>query len=257
MSHALLGRDLEKAIARASQQYRRLGRRCILVKQETATATRADGSMVYTRKGAPCDFLGAVDGTPWAVEAKSIGGDSFPLEERREDQRRHLQILHDNGFKVWLCIEFTDHQEVFLVGWEAVVEFLRAPWRKSLSLQWCRAHGILLPENSTGGENRKVLFLDGLDHPRGEECRGTIRDEQARSPVISLAAPVELPPRKPTAKASAFRDLLARKPPRDAPEVERLRWANEMSAMQLERDFAEARRKQARTKRRGWAGGGR
>lgn len=241
MSH-IRGRDLEKAIARASQEYRRRGRRCILIKQETATATRPDGAMVYTRKGAPCDFIGAVDGTPWGIEAKSISGDSFPLEERREDQRRHLQILHDNGFKVWLCIEFVTNSEVYLVGWEAVADFLKAPWRKSLSLTWCRAMGMLLSESSTGGENRKVHFLDWREHPLGEQSREIVRAEMTKMVPVSLPlVSIESPPQRTRGPEKLTMDE----------RMARIRQATQ--------DGIENAAKTAKgvRKRSGWAGGGR
>jgi penicillin-binding protein-related factor A (putative recombinase) len=208
------GRALELALVRASRAYRAAGRRCVLVRQHAPVFTRGDGSVSYSDTGAPVDLIGAVDGAPWALEAKMTAGLSMPLKVERESQRGALQLLFTNGFTVALVIEFVDQVEVYSVPWSAVEAFERAPWRRSLSLDFCRAYGLLLPEEGRDTEQRRTLFLDGLAHVNQADFVERVEAERRAAPVLMLDAEDRPRPASKRELKSAAR-AAARPDPRD------------------------------------------
>jgi penicillin-binding protein-related factor A (putative recombinase) len=167
MSHANRGNPLERALVRGAQHYRRAhGRKVVLVKQHTPMHQTDDGGLAYSDRGAPVDMIGGIEGHAWGVEAKETAVDRFPLEDRKQSQREALRVLWDCDFIIGLVIDFTARGEVYLIWWPAVAAFEAAPWRRSLSLDWCRVHGLLLPELKRGSEDdRATLFLEGAPHP--------------------------------------------------------------------------------------------
>lgn len=201
------GRALELALVRAARSYRQEGRKVLLVRQHAPLVSRRDG-LVYSDVGAPVDLLGAVDGVPWALEAKMVSGDSLPLKRERESQRTVLALMHACDFRVGLVVEFMTHGETYLCPWEAIAAFELAPWRRSLSLPWCRAYGLLLPDVERENERTRVTrFLDGVLHPTRLESQAEVDEERRRCPVLSLDTP-----RGPTARERAIAERMEKAP---------------------------------------------
>ncbi len=184
------GSELELAIARAAREYRKQGI-CALVKQEPRVST-INGEMAYTGSAA-IDFLGChgpagkfTAGRALCVEAKQTGKKSFPLRDLRDDQVAALEAFHALGADVRVCVDMTEIGECYLVDFIFVSCFIAAPWRRSLSVQWLRAYGLLLPEVNRDTAQRKVLFLEGKEHPQWEQYREEVDFERETKPTIKL-----------------------------------------------------------------------
>lgn len=204
---SIAGRSLELALVRGARHYRAAGRMVILIRQHHEAE----------RTSAPVDLIGAVDSQPWALEAKMTAGNAFPLKAERAGQRAALQLMHDNGFTVGLVIEFTDHGETFLCPWSAVAAFEAAPWRRSLSLDWCRAYGLLLQRHlaSDGSRGDAVLFLDGAPHLFSATSLDQVLAERASHPVITPElelARADARDAKPSKKQIELRERMAVRP---------------------------------------------
>lgn len=197
------GRPLELAINRAAAQYLRAGR-AWLRKQHVPWVPGRDGVLVPAGD-APIDFLGGtgpneaqyVAGRVLAVECKETTRGNLPHGELHTSQRSALQAMHDMGAIVLVVCDFTDKAEVYAVTWPRVAAFYAAPWRKSLSLEWFRANGLVLPEENRDIERgRKTLFLEGCEHWGREQAQEAVDAERLAHPgVVSLEpADEESPP---------------------------------------------------------------
>lgn len=205
------GNALELGIKHAGAAYRRV-RRAAVLKQEPRRLW--DGTPAGK---APVDFLGTREGRALAIEAKETDSDRF---EMRDDHLAPAQIktcdeLLACGFEVWLVIDFTKHAEVYAIPWQEVARFLTAPWRSSLSLDWCRAYGLLLPEEFRGDEKRRrTLFLDGARHADAAVALAAVNAEK------SAAEAGTAPERAPRASKRQL-ELAARTAARPHPTRER------------------------------------
>jgi len=197
------GKELEAAIARAARDYRKEGR-AVLMRQQPMTAPGKNGEAIFV-SDAPVDFIGAKNGgRAIAFEAKETGEHSFPLAKLRHDQREALAALAAVGVECAVVIDFKRLAEVYAVDWARIAEFIAAPWRKSLTVDWCRAYGVHVPEQNRDSSShpRKTLVLDGGVHPEAIEIHDRILAEQRSSPVISLEdeedlqLDVPMPPRE-------------------------------------------------------------
>ncbi len=220
------GRQLELAVKRAAVDYRK-ARRCVLLQQYPRTATGRDGELIYAGS-APADFLGAIasnvdDARALAVECKEVNGSSLPLSRLDDEQRMALDVLHQLGALVYLVVDFVPVEEVYVIDWRHVAEFRSAPWRESLSLAFCRAHGLLVPEVNRDGKAgyRRALFLDGKEHPLAEAARRTIAAErdkaQAGAGRVGVDAAAETPAR-PSAASKRLQQRMATRPAPGSPE---------------------------------------
>jgi penicillin-binding protein-related factor A (putative recombinase) len=163
------GAALEVAIARGGSHYARVGRARI-VRQHPPVANDANG--VFYAGHAPIDFLGALAGGQMlALEAKQQHGQSWPIANLRDDQRDAMRAFHELGADVRLVLDFLDRHEVFSIAWPTLAAFLDAPPRESLTITWCRAHGLLMREETAhDADRRRVLFLDAVPHPNKHEA---------------------------------------------------------------------------------------
>jgi penicillin-binding protein-related factor A (putative recombinase) len=149
----------EAAMRLAERTYRKQGR-CYIDDRPTPTYTRADGSKGFASR-APIDFRGTIPGgRAYAREAKDTSEASFPLAQLREDQRDALDAVLALGADVGVVIAFLPGWTVFDVPWRPLAEFVRNPWRQSLTQEMCAAWGMLLPYS-----DGRVWFLDGKPHP--------------------------------------------------------------------------------------------
>lgn len=241
-----LGKPLELAIVHAATHYKKQGR-CALARQYPRLAWR-DGAMRYASK-APIDFLGAhKGGRALAIEAKEINDLSLELATESglsEDQRSACALLYRLGADVHVIVDVVPEREVYDLRWAVITTFLNAPWRRSLSLQWMRAYGQLLPEENRDVEaERRVLFLDGDPHIGKETAYLAVVAEKAKSPVIDLAGDGEVKPRV-SKDADTFRAIMARKPSRDDPQAY-LKWLDEYTAWDLEHQYKRAKQLRGR-----------
>jgi hypothetical protein len=192
------GKELENAVKRAAVEYRKR-RRCVLLRQHTGVSNV--GGYMQFMGVAPLDFVGVRcdDGPSRAifVECKSTELASLPVDDDHfgAHQVAAGNIFHDLGAEGWLVVEFSRDRECYTIPWPEVRAFFAAPWRKSLSLHFARAYGLLCP--STGGEASepwKLWFLDGKQHEGRETAYLAVAEERARAAgkIVSLAAPEQL-----------------------------------------------------------------
>jgi len=182
------GKSLELAIARAARGYRKEARAC-LMRQFPQMAWRG-GSYEYV-SDAPIDFIGVVydreQPRAYALECKETGEASFPIAKLEEHQRQALEAFRACGADTRIAVDFTRIKEVYLLDWLLVDTFILAPWRKSLTVDWCRAYGLLIPEeNRDKDETRRALFLEGAAHKDQARCLEIVSTERQQKPVISL-----------------------------------------------------------------------
>lgn len=212
------GRALEMSIARAAARYLREGR-AGLRRQHLPTVTGRDG-FLQPSGDAPIDFLGCtgpneaqyVAGRMLAIECKETAGKSLGFGDAglREDQRSALAAVHALGAITLVVVEFTSLAEVYAVTWPRIAEFLAAPWRKSLPLEWFRAYGLVLPEEGReSGRARRTLFLDGKEHWAREHALSAIETERLTSPVVSLERPDDVLVPTPSVYAGLSKDQIA------------------------------------------------
>lgn len=199
------GRPLELAVNRAAARYLREGR-AWLRKQHVPWVPGVDG-ILHPTGDAPIDFLGGtgpneaqyVAGRALAVECKETSRGNLPHGELHASQRSSLQAMHDMGAIVLVVVDFTDKAEVYAVTWPRVAAFYAAPWRKSMSLEWFRANGLVLPEENRDAERgRKTLFLEGREHWAREQAQEAVDAERLAHPeIVSLEPADEVMPAPP------------------------------------------------------------
>jgi penicillin-binding protein-related factor A (putative recombinase) len=189
VSHANRGKALEGAVRRAAVAYRKADpKSCLLIQQHPRVAM-INGFMREVGT-APADFLGAIAGKPAAVECKETEEPSWPLSKMDGAQLDALSVMHAAGFDVRLVIDFKVMFEVYSIAWQWFADFVAAPWRKSLSLTWCRAYGELVPQDDREKpDHRRVRFLDGRPHVQLATCLEAITLERQTLPVVSLDPP--------------------------------------------------------------------
>jgi penicillin-binding protein-related factor A (putative recombinase) len=191
-STSIRGRQLELAIERAAVRYAHMGR-AWLRRQYAPFMVGRDG---YVRPvgDAPVDFIGAIgDAEGWGlqgrslvIEAKETHSTSFPLSSLRADQRAELAMWHALGAIVLVVIDFTTRGEVYEITWPRVADFIAAPWRRSLTLEWCRAMGLFVPEENRGRAGRRTLFLEAREHWGRAQAEEYVDAEREKSPIIVL-----------------------------------------------------------------------
>lgn len=196
--HALRGRPLERAVARAARAYLAAGR-CELRKIPTPVVTAGDGEKI--RQPAGLDFRGVLaGGRALVLECKEHEGSSLPLDKFPAHQQAEARRLAELGADVRLVVALEDARETFSIPFAGALNaFLLAPWRQSISLDFCRACGELLPDAPRERpDSRSCLFLDGREHPARAAALLAVEGERARArrpPDVDLLGPA--PPRPP------------------------------------------------------------
>lgn len=246
MSSAFRGRPLELSIARAGRRYRKDGR-AVIMRQHPATGTGADGMLLYVAS-APVDFIGCLKGARGlAIEAKETHEASFPLSDLEGEQRGMLALFDGMGADVSVVIDFCRQSEVYRIGWSRIVEFLAAPWRKSLSLDWCRANGLLLPEENRRSDERRTWFLDGERHGGANVAAARVETERCSSPVITPEDMAAADDARDTRKTKKQQALAARFAARPDPKADPTGYAEYMRKL-----VAEGIDRQLGAKKRTW-----
>lgn len=261
------GKALELALAREAAVCLKTGR-AALVRQYPRTAVGEGGSTIYAGES-PIDFLGVrAGGRALALEAKETDrAEGLKLDEDHLSaaQIKAARALARLGAEVQLVIDYKRAAEVYAVAWPQVEEFLAAPWRASLSLEWARAYGLLLPElERNDAAARRVLFLDGSPHPDQAAVRDFVKLEQVCRPVLTLDELLardderdrkwgERRARK-GGEGETLAQLMARRPAPDD-HAAYIKWLDEYTARELEANAKRARKAQ-RGKPGAWKGGG-
>lgn len=243
---------LELAVMRAFGHYQITGRGEI-AKQHTPRLF--GGTFVAP---ATIDFKGWYGPTrqPLYVECKATTHTALEFSDKgiRESQLHAIRDAVLRDIHALLVVDFTIEHETYVVNAREIVKFADAPWRRSLSLFWLQAFGELAKESDRHDRKKRATWvLDTSPHPLREAAYLAVVEEKARAGgrIVELF-PAERLRKGPSKAQESFRDLMARKPRRDAPDVEQLRWRNEFSEWELERDIREAKRVAVRTKKRGW-----
>ena len=227
------GRALELAIGRAARNYRKENL-CILIKQEVRTIR--DGANLRMVGAAPVDFLGCLyGGRALARECKETDQASFPLANLDADQRYALNCLHDFDADVALIIDFSRVGEVYSIPYLHILDFLKSPYRASLSLDWCRAYGLLLPEISRDEADgpRHCLFLEGKPHADHDAAFARVTAERATSPVLDLDKAADIREAKPprvsrrSLERKAYGEMMGRQPDKRRDPEAHARWVRD------------------------------
>lgn len=188
---AIRGRAAERAVGLACVHYRRASKADIS-KQATGMR-RVQGGWTHTTR-ASIDYKGQLAGGGfYCCEVKEHGGASFPLNESTisTTQRNALDVASKMGGECWLIIDLPAHSETYAVTWATVQEFMRAPYRHSLSLQWLRAHGFICKASGRGTSDFTIWFLDYRKHDLHAGAYLAEAADRARSPIVDLDKPVE------------------------------------------------------------------
>jgi recombination protein U len=210
MNRGYQGRALENAIEKGFAHYKRLGR-AVGEKRHNGNRKIKGRWMPVISSGA--DFSGTLQGGRGLhVEAKETARTAWPIADISDDEIKHLNKHHQIGALCLLVIDFTAVGETYAIGWEHVAGFLTNPWRESLSLDWCRAFGVVVPN-----ENGVCLFLDGVARPDVIECMARVEVEKARPRQAKL-----LDEKPVSAKQLELRQRLSR-PAARTPEEARAR----------------------------------
>jgi len=140
---ANLGSAIEELVTVSCDQYRMKG---IANIQKIPTPFRVVGRqgkylLVYPEKKGTVDYIGEVEGIPFAMEVKSTGEITrYPLDpwKREEHQREFLEKWH--GLKYFL-ISFSKLREEYMLPYDVYENWvlgLQEGKRKSIPLSWFR-----------------------------------------------------------------------------------------------------------------------
>lgn len=149
---------LECAVSKAFDHYEAIGRASAKKQHNTAMRTRA-----------PIDFRGTVAAVlvnnqparSIVIECKEVAGTAFPLNDDHisERQRTALDSELRLGATALLVVDFTEQRECYAVLWKSVQHFLKAPWRASLSIDWFRDVGELVPNSDRDNPKRRAAWV--------------------------------------------------------------------------------------------------
>lgn len=202
------GRSLESAVGLACISYRRANRADIF-HRATPMRRRADGTHYYAQK-AGVDWNGLVaGGRAFAADTKETANESLPLANIHDHQVQALRRTHGLGGVAGLIVSFMPSWETHWIPFEALSAFLSAPWRQSLSRDWCRAFGMHVRIGASANGKPMVLFLDHAPyHDRANALTRVEADRLANPLDLELeAAPRQRAEKPLTGKGSPF-DLL-------------------------------------------------
>lgn len=251
---SIKGRAAENAIIRASKHYALVDRGEVF-KQRTPTLQGIGYSA-----SAPIDFRGwfGADRAPCNIEVKATQKSFIAFDESNGIRESQLDSMRDSvrrGIAHWLVADFDGFAETYLVDAKHVVDFAAAPWRSSLSRDWCRAMGDVCKVSDRDTAKMCIWWLDA----RADEFQSTAALAVAAEKARAEGETVELYPARGLRhgkRDDKFRELMARKPGHAASDVEIIRWRDEMSELDLERNIAEAKsprgRAKAKKKLNGW-----
>jgi penicillin-binding protein-related factor A (putative recombinase) len=197
------GRPLERAIGRAGRIYQREGR-AEIKKLPTPIVTVPELGTFHSEKQ-PIDFRGTLaGGRSIAIEAKLVSrGAALSVHVGTDASDAHLTskqqeaLREQHQFGAWtrLVVAFDEHGETFAIEWPPLDAFLEAPWRKSISLEWCRAYGELVPDGPRlDVKARACRFLDGRPHEDRELALAHVLEERSKALVREATRP-PAPPR--------------------------------------------------------------
>lgn len=121
------GRKLEEIIEIALHLAARRGLPVYFLHQTNQWIPLKNGK-AFPRKGAPIDFVGAVEGVPVALECKEVGeGSRFPLNTSRlpEKEIEAMKGFEAAGGKTFLVIAFWERKIITLVPFDEIKKALQ------------------------------------------------------------------------------------------------------------------------------------
>lgn len=96
----------------------------------------------YYRNASTTDYNGVYKNHYIDFEAKeTTNKTSFPLANLPEHQRVHMRQCIKQGGLSFLIVSFKVHQEVYLLPFQKVDEFLQSSDKQSLTHQWIKENG--------------------------------------------------------------------------------------------------------------------
>lgn len=96
----------------------------------------------YYRNASTTDYNGVYKNLYIDFEAKeTTNKTSFPLSNLPEHQRVHMRRCLKHGGLSFLIVSFKLHQEVYLLPFQKVDDFLQSTDKQSLTYQWIKEQG--------------------------------------------------------------------------------------------------------------------
>lgn len=100
----------------------------------------------YYRKASTTDYNGVYQGKYIDFEAKETRNKThFPLSNFPEHQRSHMSQCCQQGGLAFLLIKFSTLNEVYLVPYQEIEDFLQKEEAQSLTYNFIKKHGYLCP----------------------------------------------------------------------------------------------------------------
>lgn len=166
-----LGASFETAI-NESNHYYLLNNRALIHKKPTPIKitkvnypkrSAAKITAAYYKTPSTTDYNGLYRGKYIDFEAKSCHSTSFPFSHLYTHQINHLAKVLEHGGISFLLIEFSIHQEVYLLPTDLLLECYQASLsggRKSIPYSYFKEHGFLVPI----GYQPRINYLEVVDH---------------------------------------------------------------------------------------------
>lgn len=188
------GKALEAAMLLACRRYKDSGRADIIQHVERKVLTPKGWRTIREQ---PVDFGGTVEGMHASIDAKESMKEAWPIDNLTEDQRDQLaaNARGISGIALRFCGVSSAEWECYWIAWAELGPFLAAPWRKSLSRDFCRAHGEVIDVGTNESGKPVVYFLD--HHPHADRANAKTRVEAERA-ATEVLHPFEEPARKPS-----------------------------------------------------------
>ena len=188
------GKALEGACELAARRYRAANRADIGYNDVKRIWTR-DG-WVYPKKAKP-DFSGTAQGVAVVFDCKETHAASWPTDDLPEHQRDALaaNARGISGIALRFCGGSSAEWECYWIAWAELGPFLAAPWRKSLSRDFCRAHGEVIRVGVNESRKIVVFFLDHHPDAEQENAMSRVMTERAATEVLH---PLEEPAHRPS-----------------------------------------------------------
>lgn len=147
------GKALERRINKANAMYERYGIASVFkVPTPTKVLKQENGKITegFFEKGEHVDYVGVVDGTAIAFEAKSTIGETIDLKNNiAEHQRDFLNRWQRKGATTFVIIAFETFKRVYVMSWEAVERYYSNldETGNALTMKQVAANGHLVRNN--------------------------------------------------------------------------------------------------------------
>lgn len=132
-----------------------------VVKVDYPKRSAAKITEAYYRNASTTDYNGVYQGFYIDFEAKQTNNKkSFPLANLPDHQRDHMMACIEQGGIAFLILSFTQLNEIFLVPYERIHDYIEIKEKQSLTYDFIKEVGYLCPR----GVFPLVDYLSALDH---------------------------------------------------------------------------------------------